>query len=66
MHAAPSKPQDRTFGHNGFLDFVNAAAAGFAVVFQDTHGRTQSEGEFYPYIHDGERPSYITLPVIPR
>ena len=39
--------------HADFLEFVNAAAAGYAVVFQDVRGRFQSEGDFYPYLHEG-------------
>jgi len=42
-----------SIGHNHNINAVNAAAAGFAVVFQDTRGRFQSEGEFYPYSHEG-------------
>lgn len=33
-------------------DSLRAAEAGFAVVYQDTRGRFQSEGEFYPHIHE--------------
>lgn len=33
---------------------VRAAEAGFAVLYQDTRGRYQSEGEFYPFVHEGQ------------
>ena len=36
------------------IDAIRAAAAGFAVVYQDTRGRYQSEGEFYPFVHEGQ------------
>ncbi|MSP13597.1 MAG: CocE/NonD family hydrolase [Chloroflexi bacterium] len=39
---------------NYALVSVRAAEAGFAVVFQDTRGRYQSEGEFYPFMHEGQ------------
>ena len=42
-----------SIGHNHNINAVNAAAAGFAVVFQDVRGRFQSEGAFYPHIHEG-------------
>jgi putative CocE/NonD family hydrolase len=32
---------------------IRAAEAGYAVIYQDTRGRFQSEGEFYPFIHEG-------------
>ncbi len=34
------------------LDPIRTAEAGFAVVFQDTRGRYESEGDFYPFIHE--------------
>jgi len=36
----------------GILPF-RALEAGFAIVFQDKHGRNQSDGTFYPFIHEG-------------
>jgi putative CocE/NonD family hydrolase len=36
------------------IDVIQAVEAGFAVVFQDTRGRFHSEGEFYPFIHEGQ------------
>jgi len=38
---------------NAWMPFVNAATAGYAVVFQDVRGRFESEGDFYPYVHEG-------------
>jgi uncharacterized protein len=32
---------------------IRAAEAGYAVVYQDTRGRFQSEGEFYPFTWEG-------------
>ena len=32
---------------------MRAAEAGFAVVYQDTRGRYSSEGDFYPFVHEG-------------
>ncbi|MBM3187420.1 MAG: CocE/NonD family hydrolase [Chloroflexi bacterium] len=34
-------------------DPVRAAAAGYAVVYQDTRGRFESDGDFYPFVHEG-------------
>src|SRR5215467_3812932 len=34
-------------------DAVRLAEAGFAVVNQDTRGRFQSGGEFYPFVNEG-------------
>ena len=36
------------------MDPVRAASRRYAVVFQDTRGRHASEGEFYPFRHEGE------------
>ncbi|MFH1090937.1 MAG: CocE/NonD family hydrolase, partial [Pseudomonadota bacterium] len=36
------------------LDPIRTSEAGFAVVFQDTRGRYESEGTFYPFIHEME------------
>jgi putative CocE/NonD family hydrolase len=33
---------------------IRAAEAGFAVVYQDTRGRFESEGEFYPFVYEGQ------------
>jgi putative CocE/NonD family hydrolase len=33
---------------------IRAAEAGYAVVYQDTRGRYQSEGQFYPFRHEGQ------------
>ncbi len=35
------------------IEPVRAAEVGFAVVYQDTRGRFLSEGEFYPFVHEG-------------
>ena len=37
-----------------FIHALRAAEAGFAVILQDTRGRYQSEGEFYPFRHEGQ------------
>ena len=39
---------------------IRAAEAGFAVVYQDTRGRFQSDGTFYPFVHEG-RDGYDTV-----
>jgi putative CocE/NonD family hydrolase len=39
---------------------IRAAEAGFAIVYQDSRGRFQSEGEFYPFVHEG-RDGYDTV-----
>jgi putative CocE/NonD family hydrolase len=36
------------------LDPERAVEAGFAVVCQDTRGRYESEGRFYPFVHEGK------------
>src|SRR5262249_408804 len=41
-------------------DAVRLAEAGFAVVNQDTRGRFQSDGEFYPFVNEG-RDGYDTV-----
>jgi putative CocE/NonD family hydrolase len=33
---------------------LRALDAGFALVYQDTRGRYQSDGTFYPFIHEGQ------------
>ena len=33
---------------------IRAAEAGFAIIYQDTRGRFQSEGMFYPFFHEGK------------
>lgn len=40
--------------HATVLDPIRTAEAGFAVVFQDTRGRYESEGRFYPFIYEME------------
>jgi len=42
------------------IHVLRAAEAGFAVVYQDTRGRFQSEGEFTPFVHEG-RDGYDTV-----
>ena len=44
-------PYNKTLpgARTGTLDAVRAASHGFAVVIQDTRGRFDSEGEFYPF-----------------
>jgi putative CocE/NonD family hydrolase len=42
------------------IDVVRAAEAGFGVVYQDSRGRYQSEGEFRPFVHEG-RDGYDTV-----
>jgi len=44
-------PYDRKGGGGQAADL---AAAGYVVVLQDTRGRFDSEGEFYPFRHEGE------------
>lgn len=36
------------------VDPLRAAGAGYAVIVQDTRGRYQSEGRFYPFVHEAE------------
>lgn len=48
-------PYDRQLG-SAFgmqMNAVQLAAAGYAVVVQDVRGRFASEGDFYPFIHEG-------------
>lgn len=40
--------------HDFTIDAFRAAETGFAVVFQDTRGRYESEGEFYPFVHESQ------------
>jgi putative CocE/NonD family hydrolase len=47
-------------GPQSAIDVLRAAEAGFAVVYQDTRGRYQSEGQFYPFVHEG-RDGYDTV-----
>ena len=37
-----------------FVDPARVAASRFAVAFQDTRGRCESDGDFYPYRHEEE------------
>lgn len=46
--------KDLLFAQTFSLDPVRAAESGFAVVFQDTRGRYESDGEFYPYRYEAE------------
>ncbi len=46
--------KDLLFAQTFSLDPVRAAESGFAVVFQDTRGRYESEGDFYPYRYEAE------------
>jgi uncharacterized protein len=36
------------------MEIIRALDAGFAVVVQDTRGRYASQGEFEPFVHEGE------------
>jgi putative CocE/NonD family hydrolase len=47
-------------GWQVMTDAVRLAEAGFAVVNQDTRGRFQSDGEFYPFVNEG-RDGYDTV-----
>ena len=49
----PYNKEDPLMHLEGILPF-RALDAGFAIVFQDTRGRYQSEGSFYPFIHEGQ------------
>lgn len=40
--------------YNEYLDVPRMVEAGYAVILQDVRGRFQSEGEFYPFIHEGK------------
>jgi hypothetical protein len=46
--------KDDLFMHMEALPPLRAAEAGYAVVFQDTRGRYASQGDFYPFIHEGQ------------
>src|SRR5512137_1851155 len=35
------------------IEAVRAAEAGYAIIYQDTRGRYQSKGQFYPYLYEG-------------
>jgi putative CocE/NonD family hydrolase len=52
--------KDMNVGNTAWFNFVNPAANGYAVVFQDTRGRFQSEGDFYPHFSEG-RDGYDTV-----
>jgi len=39
---------------NEYLDVPRMVAAGYVVILQDVRGRFSSEGEFYPFIHEGD------------
>lgn len=49
-------PYDRSFALTppAALDPERATEAGFAVVCQDVRGRYDSEGEFYPFVSEGD------------
>ena len=36
------------------IEPLRAADAGYAVVYQDSRGRFESEGDFYPFVHEGQ------------
>jgi putative CocE/NonD family hydrolase len=46
-------PYSKTNGWDGGF-FSKAAAQGYVVVVQDVRGRYTSEGDWYPFIHEGE------------
>ncbi len=46
--------KDLLFAQTFSLDPVRAAESGFAVVFQDTRGRYESDGDFHPYRYEAE------------
>jgi putative CocE/NonD family hydrolase len=46
--------KDMNVGNTAWFNFVNPAANGYAVVFQDTRGRFESEGDFYPHFSEGK------------
>jgi putative CocE/NonD family hydrolase len=43
-----------------YTDGIRLAEAGFVVIFQDTRGRFASDGDFYPFVHEG-RDGYDTV-----
>ncbi|WP_176330253.1 CocE/NonD family hydrolase [Oceanobacillus rekensis] len=40
--------------YNEYLDVPRMVEAGYAIILQDVRGRFASEGEFYPFIHEGK------------
>lgn len=40
--------------YNEYLDVPRMVDAGYAVILQDVRGRFSSEGDFYPFIHEGK------------
>ncbi|GGJ97416.1 acyl esterase [Lentibacillus kapialis] len=40
--------------YDEYLDVPRLVEAGYAVILQDVRGRFASDGEFYPFIHEGE------------
>ena len=55
-------PYDKTaLGmHQYCIQPVRAAGAGYAIIYQDTRGRYRSDGDFYPFLHEG-RDGYDTV-----
>jgi len=49
----PYNKEDPLMHLEGILP-LRALDAGFAIVYQDTRGRYQSDGTFYPFIHEGQ------------
>jgi len=49
----PYNKEDPLMHLEGILP-LRALDAGFAIVYQDTRGRFQSDGTFYPFIHEGQ------------
>ena len=45
--------KDDPLMHMEAVNPIRAAEAGYAVIYQDTRGRFQSEGDFYPFIWEG-------------
>ena len=45
--------KDSLLNHTFAIHPIRAAEAGYAVVYQDTRGRFKSDGDFYPFIHEG-------------
>ena len=52
--------KDDLFMHMEAMPPLRALDAGYAIVFQDTRGRYTSDGDFYPFIHEG-RDGYDTV-----
>ena len=44
--------KDDGWMRNQAIDALQAVEAGFAVVFQDTRGRFNSDGDFYPFVYE--------------